>query len=423
VNQTKPKPLSIRNEFPPVPVAEWEAQIAKDLKGADYQKRLVSKTDEGIAVKPYYTAADLPADEQPQVPGGKPWEMSAPLADVDAARFLETGATAVQELAFALVELARKKGPASVRFAIGSNFFFEIAKLRAARVLWARLGRKEPLRIYAVTALSNKTLYDPYNNLLRASAEALAGVLGGCDALTVIPFRFDARLAENVQHILREESHLARVADPSAGSYYIEAITHALSEEAWKLYQTSPAPEKINEAIAKSRAAKEAAFASRRKVLVGTNNYPNWKERLEHPDEVEGWRLAGLFERIRLRTERYAQKAGKTPRVLLLERGDLKMRKARASFCMNFFGCAGFELKHSPELKEADLVVLCSSDPEYIDIAKDVCPKAHVPVLVAGNPKDHIEALKAAGVAGFVHLGSNAVETLTEWQDKLGVTA
>ena len=418
-----PEPLSLRDDFPPATVAEWEAQIARDLKGADYQKRLVTKTDEGIAVRPYYTCADLPAGEPPAVPGGEPWEMPAPKADVDAARFHEAGATAVQELSFALVELARHSGAVSVRFAIGSNFFFEIAKLRAARLLWARLGGKAALRIHAVTALSNKTLYDPYNNLLRASAEALAAVLGGCDALTVVPFRFDARLAENVQHILREESHLARVADPSAGSYYIEFITHALAEEAWKLYQASPTPAQIEEAIAKSRAAKEAAVASRRRVLVGTNNYPNWKERLESVEEIEGWRLAGLFERIRLRTERHAKKTGKTPRVLLLERGDLKMRKARGAFCSNFFGCAGFGLKHSQELAEADLVVLCSSDAEYLDLARDVCPKAKAPVLVAGNPKDQIEALKAAGVAGFVHLGSNAVEVLTEWQNKLGVTA
>jgi methylmalonyl-CoA mutase len=98
------------------------------------------------------------------------------------------------------------------------------------------------------------------------------------------------------------------------------------------------------------------------------------------------------------------------------------MKMARATFVLNFFGCGGFEIVESDELDAAaDLVVLCSSDPEYLEIAKEVCPKTKAPVIVAGNPKEQIEELKAAGVAGFVHVLSNAVETLTEWQNKLGM--
>ena len=109
--------------------------------------------------------------------------------------------------------------------------------------------------------------------------------------------------------------------------------------------------------------------------------------------------------------------------MLLLKRGDVKMKGARANFAFNFFGCAGFDLVEAEEYQgtDADLIVLCSSDPEYLAFAQEVCPKVNVPVLVAGNPKDQIEALQAAGVQGFIHIFSDAIQTLTHWQDQLGM--
>ena len=165
-------------------------------------------------------------------------------------------------------------------------------------------------------------------------------------------------------------------------------------------------------------------MASRRRVLVGTNNYPNLLEReLDHGrNPGPGWRLAAPFEAIRLRTERHTRATGHAPRVLLLERGDLRMRKARSAFCLNFFGCAGFEIVTSDTLAEADLVVLCSSDAEYLDLARSIVPRVSVPVVVAGYPKASIDALKKAGVADFVHVQSNAVDTLARWQERLGIT-
>ncbi len=130
--------------------------------------------------------------------------------------------------------------------------------------------------------------------------------------------------------------------------------------------------------------------------------------------------MAAPIEAIRLRSERHAAKTGKRLRVLLLRRGDLKMKMARATFCQNFFGCGGFEIVESEELQNADLVVLCSSDAEYVELAKEVCAETKAPVIVAGNPKEQIEELKAIGVAGFVHILSNLVETLGQWQDRLG---
>lgn len=429
--------------FPPVTTAEWEAQIRRDLKGADYEKRLVWTTDEGIAVRPYYRAEHAAAaDPQPSATGT--WEMvrpgGEPELDADAIDAHERGATAVQEVAYALAQgadrLASGRRVTTIGFAVGSNHFMEIAKLRAARRLWAGVaaafGASGEVRIHARTAAENKTLYDPAVNLLRVSTEALSAIVGGCDSLTITPCGFDPHLAENVQHILREESHLDAVVDPGAGSYYVEALTGEVAARAWGLFQeiegqggwaACQASGAIEAALSAARAAKEQQVAARTRVLVGTNNYPNLGER--DPDAGwlagSGWRLAEPFEAIRRRTERHARKTGRTPRVLLVERGDLRMRKARAAFCLNLFGCAGFDVASSDAPADADLVVLCSADAEYVGLAREIVPRVKAPVMVAGNPKEHLEALRAAGVAGFVHAGSNAVETLAEWQDRLGM--
>ena len=429
--------------FPPVSTAEWEAQIAKDLKGADYEKRLVWKTDEGIAVRPYYRAEHIAAGSPISNIAGT-CELvrtgDEPPLHVNTIALHDNGATAVQEVAWALAQgadrLAAGLPVAAAGFAIGSNHFMEIAKLRAMRRLWPAVagafGEPGAIRIHARTAAENKTIYDPYVNMLRVTTEALSAVLGGCDSLTVTACGFEPHLAENVQHILREESHLDKVVDAGAGAYYIEALTDALADQAWSVFQAieagggwaaCEAAGTVEAALADTRAAKEKAVALRRRVLVGTNNYPNLLEReLGHGREpAAGWRLAAPFEAIRMRTERHTQTTGQTPRVLLLEHGDVKTRKARSGFCLNFFGCAGFEILISDTLAEADLIVLCSSDAEYLDLARAIVPAVSVPVVVAGYPKAAIDDLKAAGVADFVHVQSNAVETLSTWQDRLGM--
>jgi methylmalonyl-CoA mutase len=436
--------LDLLRDFPPVETADWEAAIARDLKGADYEKRLAWRTDEGMTVRPYYRAESAPR-RAPLERASHGWQALAPgaepPADVDATVFHESGATAIQELAFALAaasdRLAAGGRVDTVWFAVGGHHFVEVAKLRAGRTLLAQVlaaygaGTPAGVHLHVRTAAANKTLYDPYVNLLRVTTEALSAVVGGCDSLTVTPCGFDPHLAENVHHILREESRIDAVMDPAAGSYYVEALTDALSREAWTLFQQVEtagglaawrATGALDAALAKARDAKDKAIASRRRILVGTNNYPNVQERALGRDTASpGWRLASVFEAIRLRTERHAAATGRTPRVLLLERGDLKMRKARSAFCLNLFGCAGFDLVTADTLQEADLVVLCSADPEYLSIVQEVRPLTKAPIVVAGNPKDQAEALQAAGVAGFVHLLSNAVDTLTQWQDRLGI--
>jgi methylmalonyl-CoA mutase len=334
-------------------------------------------------------------------------------------------------------------------FAVGSTYFFEIAKLRAARMLWAQavqaFGPANPascrMNLQVRTASLNKSICDPYTNVLRATTEAMSAAIGGCDALTVQPFGFDDHLALGIQRVIAEEAHLNAVADPAGGSYYIESLTASLAREAWKLFQrieaaggyaASLSAGWLAQEIAKTRAGREKAVSSRRRAMVGVNNYPDLNGKpLEAAPAAEPnapfptLRLAEPFEQIRARTAQHAAATGRTPKVLLLKRGDVKMRTARANFALNFFGCAGFSLAESEEYvgTDADLIILCSSDAEYLAFAQEVCTRAKIPVIVAGNPKDQIDALTAAGVQGFVHIASDAVATLTDWQNRLGVRA
>jgi len=461
--------LHILKDFPAVPTETWENAIRVDLKGADYNKKLVWNSDEGIAVRPYYRSEHIkdlkgqtwvvPA-EFPFVRGrgSQTWKQVAPLAGTlaDAIRvdaIHEKGGTAVQELGYGMAlgverlmehlqagsnvdEVAKAIG---FVFAIGSNYFFEIAKLRAARILWARaVSAFQPrdessclMNIHACTALCNKSIFDPFANVLRATTEAIAAVIGGCDSLEVRPFRFSDRLAMNIQRLLQEESHFDRVADPAGGSYYVEWLTDALADQGWRLFQQveteggyTEAKRSIDSALAQSRAAKDKSVSSRRRTLVGVNNYPDLKETINEPVEAQdGWRAASSFERLRLNTEAFTRERGKRPKVLLLERGDLTMRQARSQFSQNFFGCAGFEIEisHEYERSDADLIVLCSSDPEYLALAEEVCPKVKQPVVVAGDPKAQLEQLKAMGVQGFIHIRTDAIAALTEWEMRLGL--
>jgi methylmalonyl-CoA mutase len=464
--------LNLAHDFPPVPTAAWEAAVQKDLNGADYEKRLVWHTEEGVAVRPYYRSealAGLEAQLQFQFSDGDgAWEIAenfSPRPDAIRADLLhEAGAHAVQELGYALAagverfEKLMEDRPLEVAaseiefaYAIGPSYFLEIAKLRAARLLWARAVSAfasssaspvsaSPMRIVVRTARRNKSIYDRYTNMLRATTEAMSAAIGGCDELTVEPFGFDPHLAVNIQRILKEEAHLDAVADAASGSYYVEALTDALAREAWQLFQHVEAQGGYAQALSSgsiaislgaSRATREKAISSRRRSLVGVNNYPNVAEKTPgvaalpafDGDPLPQIRQAEPFERLRERTARHAAAIGRYPKILLLEKGDVKMCTARANFCLNFVGCAGFDIVEADAVAgiDADLVILCSSDAEYLALAQEVCAQVTVPVIVAGSPKEQVAALKAAGVQGFVHAQSDAVQTLTELQNRLGM--
>jgi methylmalonyl-CoA mutase len=463
-------PLRLREQFPSVSASQWDALIRADLKGADYDRTLLWRPDEGVTVKPYYRAEDLAdlGDARFAAPGafpflrgpGVPWvidETFDPPGDaIRADAWHDEGATPVEEIAWAVAAGVDRLADRTVQgtsvdeaassltfvFAVGSLFFVAIAKLRAVRLAWAQavaaFGPANPdsarARLYVRTARINKSLYDPDTNLLRATTEALSAAIGGCDRLAVEAFGFDQHLAVNVQRILKEESFIDAVADPAGGSYYVEALTDALARAGWAQFQQVEADGGFAAALAgtiatrlaASRAAREAAVSSRRQTLVGVNNYPDLSRKAPASahlpaDAAGAWRLAVPLEAIRNRTLQHVQATGRCPRVLLLTRGDVQMRAARANFCRNFFGCGGFGIDQSDHYADhgADLIALCSSDPEYLPLAEEVCAAVQVPVLVAGNPRDQADALTSAGVKGFVHAGSDMVQTLTFWQDAL----
>jgi methylmalonyl-CoA mutase len=360
------------------------------------------------------------------------------------------------------VDINRAANAVAFSFAIGANYFFQIAKLRALRMLWARAvesfgGSAESARarIYARTSRWNETIYDPHVNALRATTEAMSAVLGGADSVTVAPFdecykrpdEASRRLARNTQIILKREALLAQVADPGAGSYCLEAITDFLAREGWKSmqkieagggYRKAAADGLLTKALEQSMAAREKAIVSRRRVFTGTNQFASASEKAL--DRIDPMCLGGerrgaqSYEQLRLRTERHAANGGKLPRVLLAEIGDVKMRGARSTFATNFFACAGFDIvtqrfESVDEIagSDADLIVLCSSDAEYLDVATKLALKLKAlgrttPVIVAGNPES-AEQLRAAGVADFIHVRSNPIEVLTKWQQQLGIKA
>jgi methylmalonyl-CoA mutase len=293
-------------------------------------------------------------------------------------------------------------------------------------------------------------------NILRGTTEAMSAALGGADSISVAPFdecykapdEASRRLARNTQILLKQEALLSRVADPGGGSYCLEVITDFIAREGWKTMQAieaaggfrkALADGQIQRAVEQSLAAKEKAVASRRRIFTGTNQHSNLSEKaLERIDESRlnkgVHRGAEAYEQLRLRTERHAAAGGRVPHVLLAEIGDIKMRAARSNFAANFFGCAGFAIvtrrfdnvsEIEAAASDAELVVLCSSDPEYLPLAVDLIARLKAAgrktsVIVAGYP-DSVEQLKAAGIADFVHVRSNPIEVLTKWQGQLGV--
>jgi len=345
----------------------------------------------------------------------------------------------------------------SFSFAMGPEFFIQIAKLRAFRLVWAKAVQSfgcsaEGARtfIHASTAHWNTTIYDPENNILRATSDAISAVLGGADSISISTFDESSRensrrLARNTQIILKKEALLSRVADPLGGSYLIEALTNSIASKAWRLFQEletaggyreASAAGVITSVLDKRMHSRQEAVANRRRVLTGTNRFANASEQaLDHVNEVHFGsvkRAAESFEQLRLRTEQFTKRTGAQPRILLAEIGDPKMRYARSQFITDFLACAGFvpdkcvfESAARIADSDAEVIVLCSSDAEYLSIAEQLMPvlKLHrspAKIIIAGNP-DTAEQLRNLGIVNFIHLRSNAIEVLGRIQQMIGI--
>ena len=605
------------SEFPPVSAESWNDVVNADLKGADYEKKLIWRTDEGFKVRPYYRAEDLNGidylnalpDDFPYVRGTKitqnNWEIVQEINDPDLLKANEiardalkgatviafnarkvasyenlkllmagldlektgiqfnhssdylslvrffrdyiiekgyrkdkikgavdfdavmyclknrrfylskeedldqamelirmtndmpefkvinvnglamhnAGSTIVQETGYALgianeyfaygiskgLPVDKVACKMQMTLSVGSNYFMEIAKLRATRLLWATiLDQYKPknelaykLYINTVASSWNKTIYDPYVNILRSTTEGMAAAIGGADSISLKPFDvaykpdddFSRRNARNIQVILKEEAFFDKVVDPAAGSYYVENLTDSIAEHSWDLFRHVEAEggiitliEKgeVKAEIEKSCQKRDMDIATRKYILLGTNQYPNTGEVMSDKvraipqcDSIglKSYRGGMSFEEIRLETEQYALKNG-TPKVFLLKVGNLAMRQARAGFITNFFGCAGYKIIDNAGFDsveegvkaafdaKADLIVICSSDEEYatlgVEAAKSVKNiNASLPFIVAGNPVDAMESLKNAGADDFIHVRTNVLESLKSYNKLL----
>jgi methylmalonyl-CoA mutase len=395
------------------------------------------------------------------------------------------GAYIVQELGYALAwgneylqQLTDAGVPADlaackIKFNMGvsENYFMELAKFRAARLLWAQIVKQyEPkcdcackMIVNATTSKYNQTLFDSYVNLLRSQTEAMSAALAGIHSMVVTPFdepyekpnEFSERIARNQQLLLKEECHFGQVVDPGAGSYYIEHLTDCLAQEAWKIFLQveelggflAAAKEgKVQDVINETNTKRHADAAKRKEFILGTNQFPNFTEKSEgkvavgHCKQccgeqempfkaISSTRLAADFEDLRIHTENT-----KVPVAFMLTIGNLAMRQARAQFSCNFLACAGYKVIDNLGFKTveegvdaaleagADIVVICSSDDEYAEYAIPAFKylNGRAMFVVAGAPAC-MEDLKAAGIENFVHVRCNVLETLKEYNAKLGI--
>ena len=388
-------------------------------------------------------------------------------------------------------------------FAVSSNYFMEIAKFRAAKMLWAKIVEAykpectcekcecEPqqttgctccstnvctcagkMNIHAVTSVWNKTLYDPYVNMLRTQTEAMSAVIGGVNSLTVLPFvgcetlnplaepaqEFSERIARNQQSLLKDECHFDKIVDPSAGSYYIETLTDKIADSAWAIFLEIQDKGGFVEAfkagfvqslVEKSAATRNKNVATRRENLLGVNQFPNFNEMITEDvcecafkavneksadaiaEPLHIYRGAQAFELMRYKTDKFAKANGR-PKVFMLTIGNLTFRKARAQFACNFFACAGFEVIDNngfasieegvKTAKEsgAQIVVICSSDDEYAEVAVPIFEQLQDKIVVVAGAPACSEDLIAKGLKNFISIKSNVLETLQQYQSMLG---
>lgn len=401
---------------------------------------------------------------------------------VNAHNFGASGSTIVEETAFAIaaghdylvkftemglpIDLVARK----IRFStsISSNYFMEIAKIRASRLVWANVVKAyEPksscpckMNIHAVTSSWNQTAYDPYVNMLRGTTEAMSAAIAGVQTLEVLPFNasyetpneFSKRIARNAELLLKHESHFDQVVDPAGGSYYIENLTASIAEQVWTLFNEVESKggyiASFNEGfvvatVKASSAVKDKNISTRRAILLGANQFPNFTEVASDDmcpsaverNEVEGnvlapYRGAMAFESMRMGVDRAAAE----PKAFMLTCGNLSMARARSQFACNFFACAGIRVidntyfssvaegVEAAKAAKAEIVVICSSDDDYATLAVEA--KALLAddaiLVVAGAPACSAE-LEAQGITNFISVKSNVLETLKSYLKAMNI--
>jgi methylmalonyl-CoA mutase len=404
-----------------------------------------------------------------------------PCMIIDGTVYEAAGASSTQELAFVLstaigyihgltasgMDINTIAPLFAVKLSLGSNFFMEIAKVRAFRLIWAEMikawgGNEESQKvwIHGKTAHFNKSTFDIYVNMLRTATEGFSGVIGGVDSLEIDRFdalvnegtEFASRIARNQQLILAEEAHFGKVIDPAGGCYYTESLTSELAGKAWQLMQELEAEGgmikalragKIHELIAPIAKARIDAVHSRKDVFVGVNMYANPDDKakpeagskaapkdpavaLEH-GALSKKRAVADLEALRIRISQAK------PKIFLLTMGKLAEYKARADFASGFFAVGGFEIIIGSGFSEIDEAVqaakasgakafcLCSTDENYESLVAPLCEQLGHTMILAGYPKDKVEEYSRLGIDIFIHLRANLYDTLAELANKLEV--
>ena len=403
---------------------------------------------------------------------------------VDTIPWHEKGATAVQEIALALAGVSDylhrylKAGiPAdtiasaiTIILPVCSSHFTELAKPRALRYLLGYLlkaygasGAALP-SLFARTSERNRSLLDPFTNVLRLTTEAVSAVLGGYDTLQIGAFDtglsvspdIAERISANIHLILKEEASLDRVLDPAHGSYYIETLTKNLAESAWTLFKEIEAQDGLTEAaksgfiqsiVSDVETKRRKTLDNRKKTLIGVNRYP-WPlltEQVENMDKLElvlenepdGNETAG-YELLRLKTLSFSLKTGRTPSVFIWMLGDPALSFRQAGFAEDFFNCGGFFVAgkaalpleessyHTALESKPDIIVLCIAEKDPVAASATIASKLRmlqpgIITVMAGKPPKEHEQLLNAGVDSFIYTGVNVLEMLKSYQHKTGV--
>ncbi|WP_431879150.1 methylmalonyl-CoA mutase family protein [Amycolatopsis sacchari] len=346
------------------------------------------------------------------------------------------------------------------RFAATADQFLTIAKLRAARRLWARVtevsgGTGHGMKQHAVTSTAMLTQRDPWVNMLRTTVACFAAGVGGADAVTVLPFdaaigqpdAFSRRIARNTQSILLEESKLAGVIDPAGGSWYVENLTDALANAAWREFteierqggiEAALASGFVRDRLAETWEKRAKRLATRQDPITGVSEFPFLAEqpveRAPLPAVVPGGglpkhRYAEPFERLRDRSDAHLAEHGERPKVFLATLGPLASHTARAMFASNLFQAGGIEPVNPGAVDDpvaafresgAAMACLCGSDKAYAEQANDVAAGLREAgakaVLLAGKPSESYR-----GITGFAYTGCDALAVLTSTLETLGV--
>ncbi|MFD3917157.1 methylmalonyl-CoA mutase small subunit [Streptomyces sp. NPDC058603] len=384
---------------------------------------------------------------------------------------LATGVGWLRDLTAAGLTVEAACAQIEFRYAATTDQFLTIAKLRAARRLWARVAEvcgadagpgTGAQRQHAVTSPVMMTRRDPWVNMLRTTVASLAAGLGGADAVTVLPFdhalglpdAFARRIARNTSTILLEESHLGRVIDPAGGSWYVERLTGELAHAAWEWFQeieraggqrAALHDGLIAERLAATWQERSGRLARRREPITGVSEFPQLSQPPVERDPAPAPPGGGLpvvrrdeaYEALRARSDAHLAATGARPRVFLAALGTAAAHTARATFTASLFQAGGIEPVHDPVTVDAAtaadaftrsgaaVACICSSDTLYAEgaapVARALKAAGALQVFLAGRPGEQRETYVRAGVDDFVVAGGDAIAVLTSVLDRMGV--